>query len=117
MSRREAAKEHVLPRPYVIKPIAEGSSVGVFIVTEDFDHPPQELYRDDWAYGEMLLAERYIAGKELTCAVMGDRALGVIDIVAVDEILRLRIEVRARRLASHPAGAGRARRLRRGAEA
>jgi D-alanine-D-alanine ligase len=80
-SRLEAAKSHVLPRPYVIKPIAEGSSVGVFVVTEAHDHPPQELTRPDWAYGERLLCERYIAGKELTCAVLGDKALGVIEIV------------------------------------
>jgi D-alanine-D-alanine ligase len=79
--RLEAAKSHVLPRPYVIKPIAEGSSVGVFVVTEAHDHPPQELTRPDWAYGERLLCERYIVGKELTCAVLGDEALGVIEIV------------------------------------
>jgi D-alanine-D-alanine ligase len=81
VSRQEAAKSHVLPPPYVIKPIAEGSSVGVFIVTEDRSHPPQELTRHDWSYGERLLCERYIAGKELTCAVLGDNALGVIEIV------------------------------------
>jgi D-alanine-D-alanine ligase len=81
VSRLAAAKEHPLPRPYVIKPISEGSSVGVFIVTEAHDHPPQELTRPDWAFGEMVLAERYIAGKELTCAVMGETALDVIEIV------------------------------------
>ena len=81
-SRHEAAKAHVLPPPYVIKPVAEGSSVGVFIVREDHAHPPQELTRDDWTYGEKVLVEPYIAGKELTCAVIGDRALGVIEIVA-----------------------------------
>jgi D-alanine-D-alanine ligase len=81
VSRFEAAKQHVLPRPYVIKPIAEGSSVGVFIVTDKHEHPPQELFREDWSFGEMVLCERYIPGKELTCAVMGDEALGVIEIV------------------------------------
>jgi D-alanine-D-alanine ligase len=79
--RREAAQRHLLPPPYVIKPVAEGSSVGVFIVREDHAHPPQELTRADWAFGETVLVEPYIAGKELTCAVMGDRALGVIEIV------------------------------------
>ena len=44
-------------------------------------HPPQELYRDDWPFGEKVLIERYIPGKELTCAVLGDRALDVIEIV------------------------------------
>ena len=38
--------------PYVLKPISEGSSVGVFIVTEEHEHPPQELTREDWAFGE-----------------------------------------------------------------
>jgi D-alanine-D-alanine ligase len=79
-SRFDAAKRHLMPPPYVVKPIAEGSSVGVFIVTEDHPHPPQELYRDDWAFGEQVLVERYIPGKELTCAVLGDRALDVIEI-------------------------------------
>lgn len=81
VSRLEAAKAHLLPPPYVIKPVAEGSSVGVFIVTESHPHPPQELFRDDWAFGDKVMVERYVAGKELTCAVMGDRALDVIEIV------------------------------------
>jgi D-alanine-D-alanine ligase len=79
--RRDIAKQHVLPPPYVIKPIAEGSSVGVFIVQKDHAHPPQELNREDWTFGERLLVEPFIPGKELTCAVMGDRALEVIEIV------------------------------------
>jgi D-alanine-D-alanine ligase len=81
-SRADAAKQHLLPTPYVIKPVAEGSSVGVFIVREDHKHPPQELTRADWTFGEQVLIEPYIPGKELTCAVMGDKALGVIEIVA-----------------------------------
>jgi len=81
VSRFVAAKAHALERPYVIKPIAEGSSVGVFIVTEEHAHPPQELTRDDWPYGDELIAERYVPGQELTCAVMGDRALDVIEIL------------------------------------
>jgi D-alanine-D-alanine ligase len=80
-SRLEAGRAHVLPPPYVIKPLAEGSSVGVFIVREDHPLPPQELTRADWAFGESVLVEPYIPGKELTCAVIGDRALGVIEIV------------------------------------
>jgi D-alanine-D-alanine ligase len=80
-SRFDAAREHLLPPPYVVKPVAEGSSVGVFIVTEEHRHPPQELTREDWTYGDRVLVEKYIAGKELTCAVRGDQALGVIEIV------------------------------------
>src|SRR5262245_58051656 len=84
--RSEAARAHVLPRPYVLKPVAEGSSVGVFIVRSDHEHPPQQLNDPGWAFGEHLLAERFIPGRELTCAVMGDRALGVTEIVP-DEAL------------------------------
>jgi D-alanine-D-alanine ligase len=79
--RKEVAKGHLLPPPYVIKPVAEGSSVGVFIVREDHAHPPQELTRADWHFGDRILVEPYIPGKELTCAVMGEQALGVIEIV------------------------------------
>jgi D-alanine-D-alanine ligase len=80
VSRFEAAKDHVLPPPYVLKPVSEGSSYGVFIVREGTSHPPQEMLRPDWPYGDLMLAEKYVAGRELTCAVMGDRALGVIEI-------------------------------------
>lgn len=79
--RLTAAESHVFPPPYVLKPEAQGSSFGVFIVREDQAHPPQELFSSDWKYGDYLLAERYVAGKELTCAVMGNVALGVIDVV------------------------------------
>ena len=80
-TREQAASAHVMQRPYVIKPVSEGSSFGVLIVTEDMEHPPQELFRSDWPYGDDLMAERYVAGRELTCAVVGDVALGIIDIV------------------------------------
>ncbi len=82
VSRFAAAKKHVLPPPYVLKPIDEGSSVGVVIVKKDREHPPQEIARPDWPCGEMLLAETFIAGRELTCAVMGERSLGVTEIQA-----------------------------------
>jgi D-alanine-D-alanine ligase len=80
ISRFEAAKAHVMPPPYVVKPVSEGSSVGVILVREDRSHPPQELGRADWPHGDTVLIERYIPGRELTCAVMDGRALGVIDI-------------------------------------
>ena len=80
ISRIEAAKAHAMPPPYVIKPPTEGSSVGVYIVREDQAHPPQELTSAEWTLGEEVMVERYIAGRELTCAVMGDEALGVIEI-------------------------------------
>ena len=84
VSRQEAAKAHAMAPPYVLKPVSEGSSFGVFIVREDQEHPPQELTRADWKHGELMLAEQFIAGRELTCAVMGDRPLDVIEILAAD---------------------------------
>ena len=87
VTRRQAAKDHVLPPPYVIKPIAEGSSFGVLIVGESQSHPPQSLLREDWAFGEEVMVERFVAGLELTCAVMGspgeEEALAVTEIVPV----------------------------------
>jgi len=80
--RLEAAAHHLLEPPYVVKPVTEGSSVGVFIVTADMAHPPQGLYAEDWSFGDDVLVERYVPGRELTCAVMGDRALDVIEIVS-----------------------------------
>ena len=81
VTRREAAEGHVLTPPYVLKPVDGGSSVGVFIVNEDHAHPPQELTRGDWEHGELLLAENFVAGKELTCAVLNGEPLDVIEIV------------------------------------
>ncbi len=82
LSRFEAARKHALPPPYVLKPVDEGSSVGVVIVKRDREHPPQEVAREDWPCGDMLLAESFIAGRELTCAVMDGKSLGVTEIRA-----------------------------------
>lgn len=78
---REAGKDHVMPPPYVIKPNAEGSSVGVFIVPEGANRPPAELLSEDWSFGEEVLIEPYIAGHELAVAVMDGKALAVTEIV------------------------------------
>lgn len=82
VSRFEAARRHVLPPPYVLKPVDEGSSVGVVIVKKGREHPPQEIARPDWPCGETMLAESFIAGRELTCAVMAGKSLGVTEIRA-----------------------------------
>ncbi len=81
VNRQDAAKAHPLTPPYVLKPVSEGSSVGIFIVREDQEYPPQELTREDWPHGDLLLAEKYIAGRELTCAVVDGKPTGIIDIV------------------------------------
>lgn len=73
--------EHPMRPPYVVKPVNEGSSFGVVIVREDQSHPPQLISSPEWNYGEKVMVERYIHGRELTCAVMGDVALGVCEIV------------------------------------
>ena len=80
-NRFEAARDHVMTPPYVVKPNAEGSSVGVFLVFEGANGPPQELAQASWTYGEEVMIEPYIAGKELAVAVMDDRALAVTEIV------------------------------------
>jgi D-alanine-D-alanine ligase len=85
VDRHEAARRHALEPPYVLKPVNEGSSLGVVIVKEGRAHPPQEVGRDDWPYGDLILAERYVHGKELTCAAAGDRVFGVIEIEPVSE--------------------------------
>lgn len=86
VTRSEAAKAHALPPPYVIKPVAEGSSVGVFIVGEDHAHPPQQLTSAEWTLAEEVMVERYVAGRELTCAVLGDTPLGVTEILPAENL-------------------------------
>lgn len=84
VSREEAASGHVMEPPYVLKPVNQGSSVGVYIVPKGANRSPQALRSKEWDLGEELMVERYVAGRELTCGVMGDVALGVIDIVSKD---------------------------------
>ena len=67
-----------LPPPYVVKPVSEGSSVGVIIVEEGSNAVP--LTAETWPFGEKALVERYIPGRELTVAVNDGRALGVLEI-------------------------------------
>ncbi len=80
MSRFEAAGGHAMEPPYVIKPNAQGSSVGVHIIRKGDNRPPSELSSEQWALGDEVLVEKFIPGRELTVAVMGDRALCVTEI-------------------------------------
>ncbi|MCB1371452.1 MAG: D-alanine--D-alanine ligase [Rhodobacteraceae bacterium] len=77
-SREEVRASHPMPPPYVVKPVNEGSSVGVYIVPAGANGPAQ--VSDDMP--ETLLVEAFVPGRELTTAVMGDRALAVTDIIA-----------------------------------
>ena len=81
-NRFDVAKSHVMAPPYVVKPNAEGSSVGVFLVFEGANGPPQQVVAPDWTFGEEVMVEPYIAGQELAVAVMGNQALTVTDIVS-----------------------------------
>jgi D-alanine-D-alanine ligase len=76
-----AASTHVIAPPYVIKPVGEGSSVGVLIVEAGAKAPPHGLAEQRDVYGDKVFVEAYAPGRELTCAVIGNVALGVIDIV------------------------------------
>ncbi len=72
-----------LPRPYVLKPVNEGSSVGVAIVTEGSNYG-NPIRRDDegpWQHFDELLAEPFIKGRELTVAVLGGKSLCVTELV------------------------------------
>lgn len=80
MSRHDAAGGHVMEPPYVIKPNAQGSSVGVHIIRKGDNRPPAELGSDKWTLGDEVLVEKFIPGRELTVAVMGDRPLCVTEI-------------------------------------
>ena len=76
-SADDVRKAHVMPPPYVVKPYNEGSSVGIYIVAEDADGPPQ--LADDMP--AQVMVEAFAPGRELTTTVMGDRALTVTDII------------------------------------
>jgi D-alanine-D-alanine ligase len=75
--KAEVCARHVLPPPYVVKPNNEGSSVGVYIVHDAANAPPQ--LSDDMP--DVVMVETYAPGRELTTAVLGDRALAVTDII------------------------------------
>lgn len=85
VSRFEAVNRHVMSTPYVAKPVADGSSVGVHIVINEDLPPPKALGAPDWPGPDEIMIERYVHGKELTCAVMGDVALGVTEILSVGQ--------------------------------
>ncbi len=78
--RRQAAAKHLMEPPYVVKPVNEGSSVGVFIIRKGDNRPPEALGADKWDISSEMMVEEFVPGRELTVSVMGDRALGVTEI-------------------------------------
>ena len=78
----DVASRHPMALPYVVKPVAEGSSFGVHIIDRSNNGPASMILDERHIFGDVAMVERFIPGRELTCAVMGDVALGVIDIVS-----------------------------------
>jgi D-alanine-D-alanine ligase len=78
-SRDEILAETVLPRPYVVKPVNEGSSVGVRIILEGDNHAPIDV--KEWTFGDYALVESYVPGREIHVAVLDGVAQGVTEII------------------------------------
>jgi D-alanine-D-alanine ligase len=78
LTRAEVVAGDPMPRPYVVKPFNEGSSVGVTIIKEGDNAKP--FAGIDWPFGDVVLAERFVPGRELTCGVMGDKAMAVTEL-------------------------------------
>jgi D-alanine-D-alanine ligase len=84
--RRQVANAHLMEPPYVIKPVSEGSSVGIYIIRKGDNRPPSELGSDSWKLSDEMMVEEFVPGRELTVSVMGanllgeERALGVTEI-------------------------------------
>ncbi|MBL6936805.1 MAG: D-alanine--D-alanine ligase [Alphaproteobacteria bacterium] len=80
VDRREAAAAHLMEPPYVVKPVNEGSSVGVFIIRKGDNRPPEALGSETWNLSNEMMVEEFVPGRELTVAVMGHKGLGVTEI-------------------------------------
>ena len=85
VDRHDASAKHLMKPPYVVKPVNQGSSVGVFIIRPGDNRPPGALGSDDWTLGDEVMVEEYVPGRELTAAVMGGRALAVTEILPKTE--------------------------------
>jgi D-alanine-D-alanine ligase len=81
VTRRAACDTEPMQRPYVIKPPCEGSSIGVVIVKPGSNKPAHEILPEGKSPDELVMAERYVYGRELTCAVIGDEPTDIIDII------------------------------------
>ena len=82
MSRFDVGQQTSIERPFVIKPVNQGSSVGVLIIRPGDNRPPEELTSAEWNLGEEVMVEEFVPGRELTVAVMDGKALAVTDIIA-----------------------------------
>ena len=78
--RKEAGARHMMEPPYVVKPVNEGSSVGIFIIRKGDNRPPAALGAEDWNLSSEMMVEEFVPGRELTVSVMGERPLCVTEI-------------------------------------
>jgi D-alanine-D-alanine ligase len=74
--RRAVAAEHLMEPPYVVKPVNEGSSVGIFIIRKGDNRPPAALGSDQWTLSNEMMVEEFVPGRELTVSVMGANQYG-----------------------------------------
>ncbi|WP_375623373.1 MULTISPECIES: D-alanine--D-alanine ligase [unclassified Bartonella] len=81
MSRFAIGQAHPMEPPYVIKPVCEGSSFGVVVVQGNESAPPHNIGGAEWGYADEVMIEKYIPGRELTCAVLGNEVLDVCEIL------------------------------------
>lgn len=81
VNRHAIDTKHLMEPPYVLKPVAEGSSFGIIIVNKGEEVPLDLLHAADWVYGDTLLVERYIGGRDLTCVAMGQQTLDVCEVL------------------------------------
>ena len=82
----EALADHVMQPPYVAKPVCEGSSVGVVIARSGANRPPEAIRTIPTTRDGHIMVEQFVAGHELTCAVIGGEATEIIDIVQADHL-------------------------------
>ena len=85
--RAAAAAGHLMEPPYVVKPVNEGSSAGIFIVRVGDNRPPEALAASDWNLSSQMMVEEFVPGRELTVSVMGANARGEARALGVTEIV------------------------------
>jgi D-alanine-D-alanine ligase len=80
MDRHQVPSQTAMKPPFVIKPVNQGSSVGVFIIRPGDNRSPEALLDPKWNLGEEVMLEEFVPGRELSVGVMGDHALAVTEI-------------------------------------
>lgn len=85
MDRHRVPSQSAMKPPFVIKPVNQGSSVGVFIIRPGDNRPPEALLDPNWSLGQEVMLEEFVPGRELSVAVLGDEALAVTEIRTKNE--------------------------------